>query len=174
MADTADMLGQEAKKRVMALLRLLQLEDRPEEKSFMAPLIIRELHYRLLLGPLGRELRRIITSGSQSNQILRVIGFLKEHYRESAPPEKLAAMAHMAPSTFRRCFKKVTTLSPLQYQKRLQLHEAQRLMLLEGQSAAGAAYAVGYESATQFNREYKRLFGRPPMEDVKRLRKMQE
>lgn len=153
-----------------ALLRLLHLKDRPQEKQFMTPLIIRELHYRLLLGPLGQELRRIITLGSHSNQVMQAVGFLKQHYRETTSIDKLAAMAHMAPSTFRRCFKRVTTLSPLQYQKRLQLHEAQRLMLAEGQSAAGAAYAVGYESATQFNREYKRLFGKPPAEDIKRLR----
>lgn len=153
-----------------ALLRLLRLPERPQEQDFMMPLILRELHYRLLLGPLGQELRRIITVGSRSHQIMQAVRFLKEHYRESISLEALAAMAHMAASTFRRSFKLATTLSPLQYQKHLQLHEAQRLMLAEGLSASGAAYAVGYESATQFNREYKRLFGRPPFQDVQRLR----
>ena len=136
----------------------------------MTSLIIRELHYRLLSGPLGKELRRIITLGSHSNQIMQAVAYLKQHYKESLTVDQLAAIAHMGNSTFRRCFKRVTTLSSLQYQKRLQLHEAQRLMLAEGQSAAGAAYAVGYESATQFNREYKRLFGQPPAADIKRLR----
>lgn len=153
-----------------ALLRLLHLNRRPEEKQFMTSLIIRELHYRLLSGPLGKELRRIITLGSHSNQIMQAVVYLKQHYKESLTVDQLAAIAHMGNSTFRRCFKRVTTLSPLQYQKRLQLHEAQRLMLAEGQSAAGAAYAVGYESATQFNREYKRLFGLPPAADINRLR----
>lgn len=152
-----------------ALLRLVVLMEQPEQKKFMAPMIIREIHYRLLVGPLGNQLRTINTLGTKSNQIAQAIHWLKDHYKNDIKMDELAGLVHMAPSTFRKNFKLVTTLSPLQYQKRLRLHEAQRLMLMEGCTATEACYFVGYESPTQFNRAYKRMFGKSPYKDVKSI-----
>ena len=112
----------------------------------------------------------INTLGTQSNQITKSITWLKENYKEPLHVEQLAGKANMATSTFHHHFKQVTTLSPVQFQKRLRLYEAQRLMLVENEDAALAAIAVGYESATQFNREYKRMFGEPPHRHINRLR----
>lgn len=153
-----------------AFLRLLRLLQTPEEGAFLAPTIIQEIHYRLLLGPLGGNLRRFSTHGTQSYQIAQAIAWLREHYREQFSVEALARRVNMGTSTFYRHFKKVTSLSPLQYHKCLRLHEAQRLMLTEDANAASAGLAVGYESVTQFNREYKRMFGEPPRRDVRRRR----
>lgn len=152
-----------------ALLRLVNLVEQPEQKNFMAPMIIREIHYRLLVGPLGNQLRIINTLGTKSNQIAQAIHWLKDNYKNDIKMDELADMVHMAPSTFRKNFKLVTTLSPLQYQKRLRLHEAQRLMLMENCNAMAACYLVGYESPTQFNREYKRMFGKTPHQDVQSI-----
>lgn len=154
-----------------AFLRLVELLDTPEQAPVLAPLLKREIHYRLLVGPNGDFLRSIHTLGSQSNQVSRAITWLKDNFREPLQVEALAARVNMATSTFHKHFKQVTSISPLQYQKRLRLYEAQRLMLAEAQNASGAALAVGYESPTQFNREYKRMFGEPPHRDVEaRLR----
>lgn len=152
-----------------AFLRLMQLLERPEQISVLAPMIIKEIHYLLLIGPFGQQLRSINTLGTQSNQIANTINWLKDHYKESITIELLADLANMSLSTFHRHFKEVTTLSPLQYQKQLRLYEAKRLMLSEGYNATSAGLRVGYESATQFNREYKRLFGNPPHKDIKNL-----
>jgi AraC-like DNA-binding protein len=152
-----------------AFLRLTELLRSQAEQTVLGPLIIRELHYRLLQGPLGNHLRMLHTQGSQSYQIAQAILWLKKNYRKPLHVNELAKMAGMAPSTFRRRFLQLTTMSPLQYQKRLRLHESQRLMLTEGMNIANAAYSVGYESITQFNREYKRMFGEPPGKNVKRL-----
>jgi AraC-like DNA-binding protein len=156
-----------------AFLRLTELlkpqVKSPADRAVLSPLIIREIHYRLLQGPLGNHLRMIHTQGSQSYQIAQVIFWLKNNYAKPLHVNDLAKMADMAPSTFRRHFLRLTTLSPLQYQKRLRLHESQHLMLTEGMDAAHAAYSVGYESITQFTREYKRMFGEPPGRNVKRL-----
>ncbi len=122
--------------------------------------------YRLLAGAFGNTLRSLNTLGSQGHQITKAIAWLKEFYKEPLLVEDLANRSHMAPSTFHKYFKRITTLSPLQYQKRLRLGEAQRLMLSEGYDVTQAAMAVGYESATQFIREYKRLFGDPPRRNV--------
>lgn len=153
-----------------AFLRLAELLDRPEQIPFMAPLIVREIHYRLLIGPHGETLRKLSTLGTQSNQITEAIEWLKQHYREPLHVESLAHHVNMGVSTFHRHFKEVTSLSPLQYHKRLRLFEAQRLMLAEDDDASSAALKVGYESPTQFNREYKRMFGEPPRRDIMRLR----
>jgi AraC-like DNA-binding protein len=141
----------------------------PAEQAVLAPLFIRELHYRLLQGPLGSRLRMIHTRGSKNYQIAQAIHWLKNNYTKPLHINELAKQVSMAPSTFRRHFQQLTTISPLQYQKRLCLHEAQHLMLTERMDAAHAAYSVGYESLTQFNREYKRMFGEPPGKNIKRL-----
>jgi AraC-like DNA-binding protein len=153
-----------------AFVRLVELLDRPEQIPVLAPLIIREIHYRLLIGPQGERLRTFNTLGTQTNQIARTITWLRDNYKAPLQVDELARKANMATSTFHRHFRQVTTISPLQFQKCLRLYEAQRLMLVENEDAAVAAMAVGYESPTQFNREYKRMFGEPPHRHVSRLR----
>ncbi|MGO9137526.1 MAG: AraC family transcriptional regulator N-terminal domain-containing protein [Syntrophales bacterium] len=153
-----------------AFLRLAELLGKPDQIPVLAPMIIREIHYRLLIGPQGEHLRMINVHGTQSNQIAKVITWLRGNYKEPLQVDELAKKVNMATSTFHRHFRQVTTLSPLQFQKRLRLYEAQRLMLAENEDAAIAALAVGYESPTQFNREYKRLFGEPPHRHVSQLR----
>lgn len=151
-----------------AFLRLADLSDQPQKARFVAPLIMREIHYYLASGPDGRFLRSFFAPSSQSGQIARAISYMREHCGERLRIEGLARMANMAESTFNRNFKKVTSLSPLQYHKHLKLYEAKRLMAQQGLSAAAACFAVGYESQQQFTREYKRLFGCPPMRDTRR------
>lgn len=153
-----------------AFSRLAALVGQPERQKIMAPMIIKEIHYLLLTSPLGDILRTINTKGSQNNQIANAIAWMKENYRHPLKMDELAQKFNMAESSFYRHFSKVTTLSPLQYQKKLRLHEAQRLMLSENYDAANAAYEVGYESASQFNREYKRMFGTPPKTNVNRIK----
>jgi AraC-like DNA-binding protein len=153
-----------------AFLRLVKLLDNPAHIPILAPMIIREIHFRLLAGPLGDCLRMANTIGSQANRIARSVSWLREHYMESLQVEELAQMVNMAPATFHRHFQQVTALSPVQFQKCLRLYEAERLMLLEGKNAGAAALEVGYESGSQFNREYKRLFGSPPHQDVNKKR----
>ncbi len=153
-----------------AFSRLMDLLDRPEHISMLAPMIIKEIYYRMLLGPQGDFLRRFHTLGSQSTQIAQAVTWLRDNYRSPLQVEELARRVNMATSTFHRHFKEVTSLSPLQFHKRLRLFEAQRLMLAERVDAASAGLAVGYESPTQFNREYKRLFGEPPHRNITRLK----
>lgn len=153
-----------------AFRRLLNLLESPERIPFFAPMIMREIHFFILSGSLGAQLRLFSTSGTRAYQIRRAISWLRANYKASLRIENLADMAHMAPSTFNRCFRRVTGLSPLQFQKRLRLHEAERLMLVENHDAMSAALAVGYESGSQFTREYKRLFGAPPRQDMERRR----
>ncbi len=153
-----------------AFLRLAELLEKPEQTLVLAPMIIREIHYRLLIGPQGERLRMVNTLGTQSNQIARTITWLRDNYKEPLQVDELARKVNMATSTFHRHFREVTTISPLQFQKRLRLYEAQRLMLAENEDAAIAGLAVGYESPTQFNREYKRLFGEPPHRHVSQLK----
>lgn len=154
-----------------AFLRLLDLLDKPHERAVLSPMILREIHYRLLTGPMGAHLRKLNTQGTQSNQIAQAITWLRNNFTKPLQVEQLARRVNMATSTFHRHFKEVTTLSPLQFHKQLRLYEAQRLMLAENADAASASMAVGYESSTQFNREYKRLFGQPPLRDIRRLLK---
>lgn len=153
-----------------AFLRLTDLLDKPEQIPVRAPIIIREIHYLLLIGPGGNDLRQLNTLSTQSNQIAQAISWLRKNYRESLQVDELARRVNMATSTFHRHFKEITGLSPLQYHKRLRLYEAQRLMLTENHNASSASLAVGYESGTQFNREYKRLFGEPPHRDMSQRR----
>lgn len=153
-----------------AFYRLVSLLDRPQHQKVMAPMIIKEIHYLLLTSPLGDILQTVNTKGSHNNQIANAIIWLKENYRRPLKIDELAQKFNMAESSFYRHFNKVTSLSPLQYQKQLRLYEAQRLMLSENFDAANAAYEVGYESASQFNREYKRMFGTPPKTNVNRIK----
>lgn len=147
------------------LFRLATLIDKPERVKILAPLILRELHYLLLVGPPGPSLYNLYSQG-RDHRILEAIGWLRAHLNQSVPIEKLARIAHMSVSSLHRHFKAITGFSPLQFHKQLRLYEAQRLMLAENERADLAALAVGYESVTQFNREYKRMFGAPPHRDV--------
>ncbi|OPY68313.1 MAG: Exoenzyme S synthesis regulatory protein ExsA [Syntrophorhabdus sp. PtaU1.Bin050] len=153
-----------------AFLRLVELLDKPEQIPVLASMIVREIHYRLLIGPQGERLRMVNTLGTQSNQIARILTWLRDNYKEPLQVDELARKANMATSTFHRRFRELTTISPLQFQKCLRLYEAQRMMLVENEDASVAAMAVGYESPTQFSREYKRMFGEPPYRHVNRLR----
>lgn len=155
-----------------AFSRLVSSLDTPGETAVLAPLIIREIYYRILTSAQGVGLLQVCRAGSKVSEIARVIGWLREHFREQLNMEAFAKMAGMSQSTFYRQFKLLMSVSPLQFQKRLRLYAAQSLMLAEGMDAAGAGAEVGYESPTQFNREYKRLFGEPPLRDIKRLQAM--
>ncbi|NER80606.1 MAG: AraC family transcriptional regulator [Leptolyngbya sp. SIO1D8] len=151
-------------------LRLTQLLDTPQDIPFLAPMIIREICYRLLTGEQGEAIRQVATSDSNMQRIAGVIELLKTDFAQSLRVEELAEQANMSASSFHRHFKAVTSMSPLQYQKQLRLLEARRLMLAEDADAAYAAYQVGYESPSQFSREYSRMFGAPPIQDIQRLR----
>lgn len=152
-----------------AFYRLTDLQNAPEHAPLLAPLIIHEIHYRLLTGPYGKSLRMLNTLGSSSNQIVKAISWIKANFRQPLHIEELAKMVNMSLSSFHRHFKQVTTMSPLQFQKQLRLCEAKRLMVFEKQYASKACLAVGYESPTQFNREYKRMFGCSPHKDISRV-----
>jgi AraC-like DNA-binding protein len=150
-----------------ACSRLLSLLDTPRDIPFLSNLMQREIFYRLLRGPLGKHLRAIATLGEQSNRTAKAVGWLKANYSKPLRVEELASVAQMGVSTFHHHFRSLTTMSPLQYQKRLRLHVARVRMLTEGLDAASAAFEVGYESASQFSREYRRFFGEPPMRDIR-------
>lgn len=153
-----------------AAVRLVRLLDSPREVAYLAPLILREIYFRLLSEEQGGAFKQIALAGSGTSRVAGVIARIKQDYARPLHIDELARMAHMGPSSLHRYFKEVTTLSPLQYQKRIRLQEARRLLLSEALDAADAAYRVGYESPSQFSREYARLFGLPPISDIKRLR----
>jgi AraC-like DNA-binding protein len=155
-----------------ACQRLIDMLAAPQDIPILAPLIQREILYRLLVGEQGARLRQIASAGSQSHQIARAIDWLKRHYTLPLRIDDLAAQVHMSPSTFHHHFRALTAMSPLQYQKWLRLNEARRLMLTERLDAATAAFQVGYESPSQFSREYSRVFGAPPLRDITYLRQM--
>jgi AraC-like DNA-binding protein len=155
-----------------AFQRLIDLLDEPQDIPILAPVIQREIIYRLLVGDQGERLRQIAAAGSQSQQIARAIDWLKGNFAQPLRIDDLAAQARMSSSTFHHHFRSMTALSPLQYQKQLRLQEARRLMLAERLDAANAAFQVGYESPSQFNREYSRMFGAPPLRDVTKLRQL--
>ena len=155
-----------------AFLRLTELvEQSSEQQKIMAPMIIREIHYRLITGSLGKYIMTINTVGSKDNQIFKAVDWIKSNYNHKINIDMLAADFGMTSSTFYRNFMKVTSLSPIQYQKRIRLNEAQRLMLAKNFNAQKAAYAVGYESVTQFSKEYKRMFGMPPKANIGRIKR---
>jgi AraC-like DNA-binding protein len=153
-----------------ALVRLVELLDEPTLVGRLAPLILQEITVRLLSGPHGPQLRHLVTAGSPGQQIAKAVAWLKQNFVEALKGDDLADRAHMSPSTFRQHFRALTGVSPLQYQKQLRLQEARQLMLNENLDAGGAAVRVGYESASQFSREYSRLFGAPPQRDIRRMR----
>ncbi len=151
------------------LVRLLALLDEPASIPVLAPLIQREIHFRLLMSDQAARLWQIVSSGSQSQRIARAIDWLKTHYSAPLRIDELAARVQMSPSSLHFHFRQLTAMSPLQYQKWLRLSEARRLMLNAHLDAASAAFQVGYESPSQFSREYSRLFGAPPKRDIEGL-----
>jgi AraC-like DNA-binding protein len=151
-------------------LRLTKLLDTPQDIPMLAPMIIQEIYYRLLMGEQCEAVRQIATSGSNMQRIAQVIQHIKTDFTKRLRIEDLADRAKMSPSSFHYHFKQVTSMSPLSYQKQLRLLEARRLMLVEQSTAANAADLVGYESPSQFSREYARMFGAPPIQDIDRLR----
>jgi AraC-like DNA-binding protein len=155
-----------------AFQRLIDLLDEPKDIPILAPIIQREILYRLLVGDQGARLRQMASAGSQSQQIARAIYWLKSNFTQSLRIDDLATQVNMSTSTFHHHFRAVTAMSPLQYQKWLRLNEARRLMLTENQDAATVAFQVGYESPSQFSREYRRLFGEPPLRDITNLRQL--
>ncbi|WP_316862049.1 AraC family transcriptional regulator [uncultured Cohaesibacter sp.] len=165
------MLGMTTSSLLDAFFRLVALLDEPRDIPILGDLIKREIYYRLLVGDQGERLRQIASIGSQSHFIARSIDWLQSNYTEPFSIETLSGLANMSKSTFNHHFRLMTDLSPLQFQKRLRLQEAKRLMLAERMDAASAAFVVGYESPSQFSRDYKRLFGKSPLRDVNDLLK---
>jgi AraC-like DNA-binding protein len=153
-----------------AASRLLELLDSPEDIPFLAPLIQREIAYRILRTPQGERLRAIATRGDLSNRTARAIAWLRTNYTKPLHMEELAGIARMGVSTLHHQFRALTAMSPLQYQKQLRLQAARQRMLTDGIDVTNAAYEVGYESVSQFSREYSRFFGQPPVRDIKTLR----
>lgn len=163
-------IGEATLPLVAACQRLIDLLAEPKDIPILAPTIQKEIVYRLLVGDQGERLRQMASAGSQSHQITRAIDWLKSNFTRPCRIEELAAHVHMSTSTFHHHFRALTAMSPLQYQKWLRLNEARRLMLTESFDASSAAFQVGYESPSQFSREYSRLFGTPPLRDIANLR----
>ena len=153
-----------------AFCRLMDLLDAPHDILFLSDLIQREIIYRILIGSEGTRLRAIATQGAQSHRTAKAIAWIRANYAKPIRVEHLAEVAGMGVSTLHHHFRVLTAMSPLQYQKHLRLLAARGRMLMDGLDAASAAFEVGYESASQFNREYNRFFGQPPMRDIRTLR----
>jgi transcriptional regulator GlxA family with amidase domain len=162
-------IGKTTPEFLNACCRLLALVDSPQDIPVMSGLIQREIIYRVLRGRVGARLRAVATLGDQSHRTAKAIAWITANYAKPLRVEELAELASMGVSTLHHHFRMLTAMSPLQYQKQLRLQSARNLMLNNGLDAASAAYEVGYESATQFNREYSRFFGQPPMRDVRAL-----
>jgi AraC-like DNA-binding protein len=153
-----------------AVARLLRLLDHPADARVLAPLVEREILWRLLTGPQGATVRQIGLADSSTSQVGRVTRWIRDNYAEPARIEDLARMAGMSPAAFHRHFRAVTRMSPLQFQKRIRLQEARSLLVARPDDVAGVGHLVGYDSPSQFSREYRRLFGAPPGRDATRLR----
>ncbi|GAA5233548.1 AraC family transcriptional regulator [Verticiella sediminum] len=153
-----------------AIRRLVDLLDKPKDLAHLGALIQREVIYRILTSPVGARFREAVLLGTQSQRTAKAIAWLRENYTQPLRLEALAELAGMGVSTLHHHFRAMTAMSPLQYQKHLRLHEARRILLGENVDAVTAAVRVGYESASQFNREYRRMFGAPPIRDVTPLR----
>ncbi|MFZ0817823.1 MAG: AraC family transcriptional regulator [Candidatus Sulfotelmatobacter sp.] len=163
-------IGEATAEFLSACCRLVDLLDTLQDIPFLSGLIQREIIYRILRGPEGARLRAIATLGDQSHRTAKAIAWIKTNYAKPLRVEYLAEVTSMGVSTLHHHFRALTAMSPLQYQKQLRLQAARGLMLLNGLDAASAAFEVGYESASQFNREYSRFFGQPPMRDIQSLR----
>jgi AraC-like DNA-binding protein len=157
-----------------AALRLMRLLQRPASVSVLHAQLVRELHYWLLSGRHGAAIRRLGWAEGHTGRIARAVAVLRAEFARPLRVDRLAATAGMSPSSFHQHFRTVTSLSPLQFQKQLRLIEARRLMMSEGVSASSAAFAVGYESVSQFTREYRRMFGLPPVKDTEAVRSWAE
>lgn len=154
-----------------AFLRLLKCLKNPSDVPVLSPMIIREIIYRLLTGKHGDAIKQLGIIGSQTQRIARVIDLIKTGFTQSLSVESLAKKAGMSPASFHKYFKEITTMSPLQYQKSLRLQEARRLLMAGDKDAGSVSFEVGYESPSQFSREYSRMFGLSPMADVKKFQK---
>jgi AraC-like DNA-binding protein len=150
--------------------RLMRLVDRPTAAAVLQTQLVREMHYWLLAGRHGAAIRHLGIAGGSAQRVARAVAVIRSDYARPLRAERLAEVAGMSPSTFHQHFRAVTSLSPLQFQKQLRLIEARRMMLSDGASASAAAYAVGYESVPQFTREYGRMFGAPPVRDIKKAK----
>ncbi len=153
-----------------ATLRMFRLLDHPSDIPVLAPLIERELLYRILTGPSGTLLRQIARTESRMSQISRAIAWMRQNYAQDYSANALAKIAGMSVPSLNRHFRAITAMSPLEYQKQIRLQEARRLLLTSDTDVAGAGHTVGYGSVSQFTREYRRLFGEPPGRDAARLR----
>jgi AraC-like DNA-binding protein len=153
-----------------ASVRLMRLLDRPSDIPSLAPLIEQEILYRILTGPAGGQLINIAIADSHGNRVARAIAWLKENFAGSLRIEELAEHVGMSVSSFHHHFKAITAMTPVQYQKQLRLHEARRLMLVEGLDVGNAGHRVGYQSPSQFSREYSRLYGLSPARDMDAVR----
>ena len=160
---TADLAG--------AFARLLRSLENTNELKILAPSIVQEIHYRLMSSRYGTKIRQLGVVGSRSQRIGKVVEHLQKDYAVPLRVTELARMANMSPSAFHLHFRQVTNMSPLQYQKQIRLQEARRMLSVEPMDAASVAFKVGYESPSQFSREYRRVFGQPPMRDVEGLRR---
>jgi AraC-like DNA-binding protein len=163
-------IGETTPEFLSACCRLVDLLNSPQDIPFLNGLIQREIIYRILRGPEGARLRSIATLGDQSHRTAKAIAWIAANYSRALRVEELAELASMGVSTLHHHFRMLTSMSPLQYQKQLRLQSARNLMLNNGMDAASAAFEVGYESPTQFSREYSRFFGQPPIRDVRALR----
>ena len=153
-----------------ATIRLLKLHETPDDAAELAPLIEREILYRLLKGDQAAFIRRMLEPQNRNRHVGRAITWIKENYTRSFTIEEVASLSGMSTSSLHQHFRDATAMSPLQYQKQLRLQEARRLILTRSHDAATAGHSVGYDSPSQFSREYKRLFGAPPQRDIERLR----
>ncbi len=162
--------GEATPELLAACCRLVDLLNTPQDIPFLSGLIQREIIYRILRGPEGARLRAIATLGDQSHRTAKAVAWVRANFAKPLRVEELAKMAGMGVSTLHHHFRALTSMSPLQYQKLLRLQAARERMLVDGMDAASAAFEVGYESASQFNREYSRFFGQPPMRDIRALR----
>ncbi len=167
--DAGMAIGRVTSKLATATLRLLELLDAPEDIPILGRSLQREILYRVITSPIGARLRQAVQVGTQTNRVAVAIRHIQKNFTRSLSVEELATIAGMGESTLHHHFRALTAMSPLQYQKHLRLHEARRLMINQRIDAGRAAHRVGYESATQFNREYSRLFGMPPKRDVKSI-----
>ncbi len=163
-------LGEATVELLTPCLRMVQLLGAPQDLPFFGKLLQREIIYRLLQGPQGDRLRSVATTADQSYLTAKAVTWLRKNFEKTLKVDELASVAGMSRSTLHHHFRSLTAMSPLQFQKQLRLHTARQKMLTEELDAASAAFAVGYESPSQFNREYKRFFGKPPMRDVQELR----